>query len=115
HLFDGVDPARLAALPMELAQASRRVLLAGRVTWVIVAAPNAGWATQVFGEPDVERLWAAVSVAMRLDEPDVVAAWEEHRATLERRAAAVTGLDLDAVRYRGPGTELTVGLIPGAT
>ena len=114
HLFDGIDPARLAAVPMALAEASRRVLLGGRVSWVIVAAPNAGWARQVFGEPDVERLWDVVSVAMRLDEPDVVAAWEAHRDTLERRAAAVTALDLDAVRYHGPGTDLTVGLIPGA-
>ena len=28
---------------------------------MIVAAPNPGWATQVFGEPDVERLWEAVA------------------------------------------------------
>jgi aminopeptidase len=113
HLFEGVDPARVVAMPMELALESRRVMLGGDVTWTIVAAPNPGWATQVFGEPDVDRLWDAVALPLRLHEPDVVAAWEEHRRTLERRAAALDALDLDAVRYHGGGTDLTVGLIPG--
>jgi aminopeptidase len=113
HLFEGVDPARVAAMPVELALESRRVMLGGDVTWTIVAAPNAGWATQVFGEPDVDRLWDAVAKPLRLHEPDVVAAWTEHRHTLEQRAAALDALDLDAVRYHGGGTDLTVGLIPG--
>jgi aminopeptidase len=114
HLFDGIDPARIAALPMEYARAFRRTLLSGAVTWTIVAAPNAGWATQVFGEPDLERLWDVVSIAMRLDEPDVVRAWTEFRGLLAAKAAAVAALDLDAVRYHGGGTDLTVGLIPGS-
>src|SRR4051812_23381264 len=75
HVFDDVDPARAVLLPLELATLSRQVLLGGQVTWNIVAAPNAGWAEQVFGEPDVERLWDAVSIAMRLDADDVVAEW----------------------------------------
>jgi aminopeptidase len=67
----------------------------------------------VFGEPDVDRLWDAVSVAMRLDEPDVVLAWREHTALLQARARALESLDLDSVRYVGEGTDLTVGLVPG--
>ncbi len=114
HLFEGIDPARVAAVPLDLAALSRRVLLGGRVTWTIVAAPNPGWATQVFGEPDVDRLWDAVSGPLRLDQPDVVQAWADHRAALESRAAALDALDLDAVRYRGDGTDLTVGLIAGS-
>jgi aminopeptidase len=114
HVFDGIDPSRLAAVPMEFAMASRRALLGGALAWTIVAAPSPGWATQVFGEPDVERLWDAVSIAMRLDEHDVVQAWTDHRALLHAKAAAVHALDLDAVRYHGGGTDLTVGLIPGS-
>jgi aminopeptidase len=114
HLFDGIDPHRLAAIPVELAQEGIKAQLAGALAWTVAAAPNPGWATQVFGEPDVERLWEAVSVPLRLDEPDVVAAWEAHRDLLGRRAAALNSLGLDAVRYRGDGTELTVGLLPDA-
>jgi aminopeptidase len=113
HLFDGIDPARVAATPPEMATESRRVLLGGKVSWTICAAPNPGWAEQVFGEPDVERLWQAVGIAMRFDAPDVVAAWREHRERLKRRAQALDALDLDGVRYFGDGTDLTVGLLPG--
>jgi aminopeptidase len=113
-LMEDVDPAKAAAVPKDLAELSRRTLLGGDVAWSIVAAPNAGWASQVFGEPDVDRLWDAVRVAMRLDEPDAVAAWQSHRDTLIDRAAHVTGMELDAVRYHGDGTDLTVGLIPGS-
>jgi aminopeptidase len=104
----------MAALPLDFSRAFRQTLFGGQVTWTAVAAPNEGWATQVFGEPDLERLWEAVSIAMRLDEPDVVAAWTEFRALLAAKAAAVQALDLDAVRYHGGGTDLTVGLIPGS-
>jgi aminopeptidase len=114
HLFDAIDPVRVAAMPIDLALEMRRILVGGKVTWTIVAAPNPGWATQVFGEPDVDRLWAAVSVAMRLDAPDVVEAWDDHRRILEGRAFALDALGLDAIRYHGPGTDLTVGLIPGS-
>jgi aminopeptidase len=114
HLFDGLDPHRLAAIPVELPDERVRAVLAGNLAWTMAAAPNPGWAAQVFGEPDVERLWETVSVVLRLDEPDVVAAWQTHRDLLMQRAAAIGALDLDAVHYRGDGTDLTVGLLPGA-
>lgn len=111
HLMDDIEPERAAAVPMEAAVLSRDIMLRGQVAWTIVAAPNPGWATQVFGEPDVERLWEAVRVAMRLDEPDAVAAWERHRDLLIARAEKITALNLDAVRYHGGDTDLTVGLL----
>jgi aminopeptidase len=51
---------------------------------------------------------------MRLDEADPVAAWRSHAAMLKARAAAVEGLALDAIHFRGKGTDLTVGLVPGS-
>jgi aminopeptidase len=85
-----------------------------RVNWTIVAAPSPLWAESLFGEPDVERLWQAVAVATRLDEPDPVAAWREHITRLKTRAAALNDRRFDAVRFRGPGTDLTLGLLPGS-
>lgn len=85
------------------------------INWAIVAYPNEGWARSVFGEPDVERLWEAVATATRLDEPDPVAAWQEHVEKLVERAALLNARAFDAIRFRGPGTDLTVGLIPGST
>jgi aminopeptidase len=80
------------------------------VNWAIVAYPNEGWARTVFGEPDVERLWEAVATATRLDEDDPVEAWRTHIAKLEQRAAQLDERRFDAIRFRGPGTDLTVGL-----
>ncbi|HEY7536999.1 MAG TPA: aminopeptidase [Gaiellaceae bacterium] len=115
EIFADLDGARVGRARMRaLAEASLR-LTDGACNWAIVAYPNEGWARAVFGEPDVERLWQAVATAVRLDEPDPVAAWPEHVANLRRRAAALDERRFDALRYLGPGTDLTVGLLPGAT
>jgi len=82
------------------------------VNWVGVGAPSEGWAKQVFGEPDLERLWEKVAFCMRLDEPDPVEAWREHLARLAERTERLNELEADALHYRGPGTDLTVGLLP---
>jgi aminopeptidase len=111
HLFDGLDPKRVAARRPEMDQAANDVIFSGDVAWTVVPAPNAGWATQVFGEPDLERLWNAVAVAIRLDQPDPVGAWRDHLAVLRARRDAVDALDLDSVHFRGPGTDLVVKLI----
>ncbi|HEY2326372.1 MAG TPA: aminopeptidase [Gaiellaceae bacterium] len=84
------------------------------VNWSGLAFPNEGWATKVFGEPDVERLWDAVAFCTRLNEPDPVAAWKEHIAKLKARAAILNERRFDAIQYRGPGTDLKVGLLPEA-
>lgn len=85
------------------------------INWAIVAYPNEGWAKSVFGEPDVERLWEAVASATRLDEPDPVEAWRAHIDKLVERASLLNERAFDSIRFRGPGTDLSVGLIPGAT
>ena len=51
---------------------------------------------------------------MRLDEPDPVAAWREHSDTLRRRCEQLNARAFDALHFAGPGTDLTVGLLPGA-
>ncbi|MDQ6715121.1 MAG: aminopeptidase [Actinomycetota bacterium] len=112
NLFDDIDPRRGALMDKGLMEERRRVLLSGDVAWTIVAAPNPGWAEQVFGEPDVERLWEAVGTALRLGEDDIVRAWWDHSAQLQERADAMTAKGFDAVRYYGAGTDLLVGLPP---
>jgi aminopeptidase len=105
-----VGRARMTAL----SEIARTQMTERAVNWTGVAYPNAGWATQVFGEPDVERLWEAVAFCTRLDEADPVEAWREHMARLESRAAKLSALGLDSLHYRGPGTDFTVGLLGNA-
>lgn len=113
ELFADLDPARIARTRGRLI--AERLLRAANdrvIAWTIVGYPNPGWAEAVFGEPDVERLWDAVAVATRLDEPDPVAAWWAHIARLRQRAALLDERRFDAIRFSGPGTDLTVGLMP---
>jgi aminopeptidase len=112
ELFSDLDGARVGKARMHaLAEESLR-LTDGLCNWAIVAYPNEGWARTVFGEPDVERLWSAVGQTVRLDEPDPVAAWRKHIAHLQQRAAALNERRFAELRYRGPGTDLTIGLHP---
>ena len=114
ELFADLDGTRVAGARMrEISEAGLR-LTSGSCNWSIVAFPTDGWATLVFGEPDVERLWQAIATTVRLDEPDPVAAWRAHLDRLSERAAALNERRFDALRYRGPGTDLTVGLHPDA-
>jgi aminopeptidase len=105
-----VGRARMTELvEVQMAQMGERA-----INWTGLAYPTEGWATKVFGEPDVERLWDAVAYCTRLDEADPVAAWQAHMDSLERRAAVLNERKFDAIRYRGPGTDLTVGLLDQA-
>jgi aminopeptidase len=113
------EPELLADVDQRRAQRTRARLATERlldaenrrlIQWSIVGYPNEGWASAVFGEPDVERLWEAVATATRLDEPDPVVAWHEHLDRLRERAALLDERRFDAIRFRGAGTDLLVGL-----
>jgi aminopeptidase len=112
HLLDDADPAKAAAIPVEEAMAATQAIFGKQLRWTVAPAPNPGWAREVFGEPDVERLWDAVVTAMRLDEPDPVASWRQRAADLAARGRALSALDLTELHYRSADTDLTVGLLP---
>jgi aminopeptidase len=112
ELLADLDGARVGKARMpELADESMRQVNEGLVNWTVIACPNEGWARAVYGEPDVDRLWRDVAYCARLDEDDPTAAWREHVERLDRRTHALNALHLDAVRFTGPGTDLTVGLL----
>ena len=112
ELFAELDQRRVGlSQPLDFREAWSPNVAERRCNWTIVSAPNEGWAQTVFGEPDVERLWTAVATATRLDEDDPVAAWRAHGERLKARAAALNECGFDAIRFRGPGTDLTVGLM----
>jgi aminopeptidase len=84
--------------------------------WCIVPAPHRRWAATVY--PDLpedeayERLWSELEHVLRLDEADPVGAWKERMETLNDAARRLTERAFDAFELRGPGTELTVGMLP---
>jgi aminopeptidase len=115
ELLSDLDGGRVGRARMvEAIEIYRQQMVDRSINWSGVACPTPGWATKIFGEPDMERLWEAVAFCTRLDEEDPVEAWRAHMARLEARAAKLTELNLDALHYTGPGTDFTVGLLPTA-
>jgi aminopeptidase len=115
ELFSDLDQERVGkARPVDAMVRQLRAQNERTVNWTIAAYPTAGQAVQVFGEPDTDRLWESVAHAVRLDAADPVAAWQAHVDKLHARCRQLDAAAFDAVHFSGPGTDLTVGLLPGA-
>jgi aminopeptidase len=113
ELFADLDGHRVGLARMkDVASAMLDATDRNLINWTVVAFPNEGWAKTIFGEPDVEPLWEALVTSVRLDEDDPVEAWRAHTARLSARAASLNARRFDALRYRGRGTDLSVGLHP---
>jgi aminopeptidase len=116
NLFGDLDGSRVGKARMAAVSAARRRGVAEQgLAWCVAGCATAGWARQIYGEPDVERLWREIARTVRLDEPDPESSWREHVDRLLERTVALNERRFDAVRFRGPGTDLTVRLLPGST
>ena len=106
------DARRLAAAP-EVRRAKREAQRRTICSW-----PTVEWATRVF--PGVEAQRATRLLAKDLlsfcrvgpDDPPGGKGWTTHLATLRRRAARLTKLDLAEVLLRDRGTDLRVKIAP---
>jgi aminopeptidase len=119
NLMDGLDKSLLGKDTLPSVKESLKVIDERSTNWCYVPAPHPAWAALVHPDLPVdeayEQLWRELEHVMRLDEPDPLAAWDERVAVLNDYAARLTERRLDAIELRGPGTELTIGLLPTAT
>ncbi|HTU87002.1 MAG TPA: aminopeptidase [Solirubrobacteraceae bacterium] len=113
-LLDDVDSERVAGDHMPLTPSLFQAVGGGEITWTMVPGPCPGVAREILGEPDVDRLWELMFPILRLDAADPPEAWRAHVTRLHERAAILERHAFSAVRFRGPGTDLTVGLLAGA-
>jgi aminopeptidase len=115
-LLDDLDPRRAGRDQMPFIREAGVVVNERTTNWTIVPYPTIGWARQVHpglsDEEALARLSEQVLHVCRLDEDDPVAAWQERSDFLVAVADRVTGQRFDALRFDGPGTDLTVGLLP---
>jgi aminopeptidase len=95
-------------------QPFRELVSRNQTNWAVIAAAGAGWAAKVFADRPADQqvalLWGEINRLCRLDQPDPVAAWKAHIEGLAARADHLNSRRYHALRYRGPGTELTIGL-----
>ncbi|WP_457638219.1 aminopeptidase [Oceanithermus sp.] len=117
NLLRGVEPDRLRRRQLaQMRQRQHYLELVGShaVNWLIIGAASPGWARAVFPELDeksaVEKLWSAIFNTVRLDLPDPEAAWKNHLERLQNRARALNEARLKTLHFKGPGTDLYVGL-----
>ncbi len=97
--------------------AFRELISRNQTNWAVVAAAGAAWAAKVFPDApqgqQVERLWDAIARLCRLDRPDPMAAWQAHLSALAARSDFLNRRRYTALKYTGPGTDLTLGLPNG--
>lgn len=121
----GENPSLLAGQDPDKVSRANRVrsaaytpaleLIAGfDINWTIASYASPAWARAVFpNEPEevaVAKLWDAIFAASRVDLVDPVAAWAEHNKALHARTKLLNDKRYSALRFVGPGTDLTVGL-----
>jgi aminopeptidase len=119
HALDGVDPARAGRDQLPFLRESAKVVNERTTNWTAIAGPSPGWAQLVHPDLDPaaaeDRLWEQILHVLRLDEDDPLAAWRSRAETLVGAAQRLTERRFDALHFEGPGTDLTIGLLPSSS
>ena len=115
-LMRGVDPGVAGRDQLPSLKEHLDVINAKTTNWCVVPWPTEAWAAVAHPELDpaeaLARLTEEVAYVLRLDEADAAAAWRERSGQLQAVGARLDGRRFDALRFEGPGTNLTVGLLP---
>jgi aminopeptidase len=119
-LLSGEDPEKVGRANRATSKAYgpvRELITHHEINWTICACATPPWAAAVF--PDLSpteaigRLWKVIFAASRIDQADPVAAWKAHDAHLHARANQLNEHRFAALHFRGPGTDLRIGLADG--
>jgi aminopeptidase len=117
-LLTGIDPARASRDRLPGLKETLKLVDERSVAWTISPFATEAWAKVVFPELEpaaaVDALWRDLEHVCRLDELDPIEAWQQRIGEIWQVASRLDELELDALRFVGPGTDLTVGLLPSS-
>ena len=117
-LLADLDPKRVGRDQLPMVRESGIVVNERTTNWAAVPCPTRPWAELVHPDLDPEEAWVRFCEQIvhigRLDTDDPIAAWRERADVLVAAAERVTARRFDALRFEGPGTDLTVGLLPSS-
>ena len=117
-LLEDLDPVRTGMDRLPAVKESGKVVNDRTTNWSIIPCPTPSWAKLVFPDKPEDDALATleeqIAHVLRLDEDDPIAAWRARADALVTAAARLTERAFDALHYEAPGTDLTVGLLPGA-
>ena len=117
----GLDGEKIAETQKALGAKMRPLMdatQANKMSWLVASAAGEEWAKKVFPELEtteeqVDALWNAIFEAVHLYEEDPIAFWSAKVDTLQTKADELNKEAFTALHFKGPGTDLTVGLPKG--
>ncbi|MFC4779495.1 aminopeptidase [Paenibacillus sp. GCM10023252] len=119
-LLDGVPQERIVNYQKTYSNTMakyRHAVQTHKFSWCLAAAPSPAWAAKVFpgehADTQLRKLWDAIFSAVRADQVDPIAAWEEHSSFLRKRADYLNAKAYKKLHYLAPGTDLTIELPKG--
>ena len=117
-LLNDLDPALVGMDRLPAVKESVHVVNDRTTNWTICPCPTQSWADLVFPKAKkaerLPRLERALLHVLRLDEDDPIAAWRARIDALITAAHKLSERRFDALHYEGPGTDLTIGLLPSS-
>ena len=116
-LLKGQDPGKVSRANIAASKASKpamELVTRHAINWTIIAGATPAWAKLVFPDmPEneaVAMLWEAIFHASRITGADPVQDWKDHGANIMKRVALLNEKRYSALHFRGPRTDLVVGL-----
>jgi aminopeptidase len=117
-VLDDLDPERTGRDQLPSLKEGAKVVNDRTTNWTAVPCPTPAWAKLVHPDLPQDEAYAKLVEQIlhicRLDEDDPIAAWKQRLDTLTEVREKLNARRLDAVRFVGPGTDLTVGLLPSS-
>lgn len=116
-LMEGINSEKLGRATKAASLVRRKFQSAAasnRIPWNVCLAPTKDWAEKVLGSSEnwEEEIWKVLIPILRLDNENPAAEWLLHDAKLKSRAEFLNSQKFSKIKFTGPGTNLTVGLLP---
>ena len=117
-LLADLDPALVGKDRLPSVKEGMQVVNDRTTNWTICPCPTQAWADLVYPELEngdrLPRLEHELLHVLRLDEDDPIAVWRARADSLVSTAERLSERRFDALHYEGPGTDLTIGLLPSS-
>ncbi|WP_097025927.1 aminopeptidase [Clostridium peptidivorans] len=121
EVMKDVNPERIARFQKSRRSALKEYsdrLMSNKNTWSIVSVPTEAWSKKVFPgvstEEAIEKMWNSIFKIVKVDKEDPVAAWEEHKNTLEKNMKILNDYNFKYLYYKNSiGTDLKIELPKG--
>jgi aminopeptidase len=117
-LLSDLDPVLVGKDRLPSVKEGMQVVNDRTTNWTICPCPTPVWAELIF--PDLQpadalaRLERELLHVLRLDEADPIATWRARADVLVGTAERLSDRRFDALHYEGPGTDMTIGLLPSS-